>query len=928
MGTRFACTTGTLWHRIAGTLGGKRGGETQNDGGSGRFGAVLMNGEAGDPRPMSPVLHPRDFGIGRLFDRVRDAVVVAEAPSGRIRLWNPAAEALFGYSATEALSLTVDVLVPNRLQPLHRAGIERFAATGHGRIVDDHRAIEVTARTRSGEERPVELTLSPLDSPFDELPSTGRFVLAIMRDVSIRAQAVAEQAARAAAEAEQQRLAFLAETSALLASSLDYRSTLTQVVRLAVPALADGCAADLIDARGVIHRLATASADPARDAVVRELGVRYPVVTDAPAGSALALRTGQPLLYNDDEIDTLWKAIARDEEHLALLRRLDTTSRMIVPLLSRGQALGVLSFSLSGQDRRYGTADLALAEELARRAALAIDNARLYESLSLSEQRFRSFVQKASDVIVVLGPDGTVRYASPPLEKVLGYRPEAIIGARTASLVHPEDRSRVQEVVRVVVQDPGHSHTIEMRLRHADGSWRSLEVSATNLFGDPAVQGVVINLHDITERKRSEEDERFLSEAGAVLATSLDYDTTLGQLLDLTVPRLGDWCAIDVLDRDGGLRRTAVACQDPEIAQALTELPRRYPIDREGNHPAAVALRTGEPVIVPDFSEVMTRVARSEEHLALMRMIRTKSRISVPLLVRGERLGVLSFGYADSGRRHDQRDVALASRFADRATLAIKSAHLYHEAQAALAEVQRALSLRDEFLSVASHELRTPLTALKGQIQLAERRLRRGQPDAVPTLIQHADAQIDRLARLVRDLLDVSRIGGGGITIERQPVALGALVQHVVDLERAAASGREFVVDLPDTIPSIYADGQRIEQVLFNLLQNARKYSPPNTPIQVTVRVVDDAVSIAVTDRGEGIPQEDLPRIFDRFHRAGNVDRNIAGLGLGLYITREIVQAHGGSLTVESTLGQGSTFTVTLPLDRASDREPEGEAQV
>jgi PAS domain S-box-containing protein len=867
-----------------------------------------MNGEARRRRRMSPVLNPQDFGIGRLFERVRDAVIVAEAATGRIRLWNPAAEALFGYSVEEALSLNVDVLVPERLRPLHRAGIARFAELGHGPIVDGGGPIEVPARTKSGDERLIELTLSPIE----DVPAPGRYVLAIVRDVSARAQAAAEQAARVAAEAEQARLAFLAETSTLLASSLDYRTTLTQVVRLAVPRLADGCTVDLLDEQGILHRLAVAWTDAEREAIVREIDLRYPVEPDAPDGIALALRTGRSRLYNDS-IDRLWESIARDPEHLEMLRRLGTTSRMVVPLRSRGQTLGVLTFSLSSRNRRYGTMDLALAEELARRAALAIDNARLYQSLSQSEQRLQSFVKNASDVIAVLGPDGTVRYASPPLKQVLGYDPEAIIGARTTSLVHPRDKTLVQEAVRSVVQHPGRNQSLELRLRHADGSWRVLEVRATNLVDDPAIRGIVINLHDVTERKQAEEDERFLADAGVVLATSLDYDTTLTQMLALAVPRLGDWCAIDLVEGDGTLRRSAVTCPDPEIARVLNDLPQRYPFDPTGSHPVAVALRTGEPVLTPDYGEVLPLIAQSDEHLSEMRALRTQSRISVPLLARGRRLGVISFGCVDSGRRHDARDLGLAQRFADRATMAIENARLYHEAQAALTEATRALSLRDEFLSVASHELRTPLTALKGQVQLAERRLRRGQYDAVPTLIQHADAQIDRLARLIRDLLDVSRISSGGITVECEPVALGALVQHVVELERAAAPGRTITLVMPDTVPAVLADAQRIEQVLFNLLQNAKKYSPPGTPIGVRLSVTDGAVAVAVTDQGGGIPAEDLPHIFDRFHRAGNVDPNVAGLGLGLYIAREIVQAHGGSLDAESTPGAGSTFTVTLP---------------
>jgi signal transduction histidine kinase len=297
--------------------------------------------------------------------------------------------------------------------------------------------------------------------------------------------------------------------------------------------------------------------------------------------------------------------------------------------------------------------------------------------------------------------------------------------------------------------------------------------------------------------------------------------------------------------------------------------------------------------------------------------------MTVPLVSHGGRLGALSFGYVstidgEDERRHGERDLALAEEFAERAAVAIDNARLYHEAQAALLEANEALGLRDQFLSVASHELRTPLTALKGQIQLAQRRLSQGQVERVGTLIDHADVQVGRLTRLVRDLLDVSRIAAGGLPIEREPVALGALLRRVTELERATVPGRTFELEIPATVPVIAADGERLEQVLINLMENARKYSSAPSPIHIRLSVADDAISIAVSDRGVGVPAEDQDRIFERFHRAGNVDRNIAGLGLGLYIAGEIVRAHGGGLSVQSVPGEGSTFTVTLPRGEAA----------
>jgi signal transduction histidine kinase len=253
----------------------------------------------------------------------------------------------------------------------------------------------------------------------------------------------------------------------------------------------------------------------------------------------------------------------------------------------------------------------------------------------------------------------------------------------------------------------------------------------------------------------------------------------------------------------------------------------------------------------------------------------------------------------------------------------------FAERDAALAEAQAALAVRDQFLSVAAHELRTPLTAMKGQIQLARRLLIRGAPpDDAALLIERADAQTDRLTGLITDLLDVSRISAGRLTITPRPVALAPLVERTVEMERGAMPPRSISVVLPDPPVTVEADPARLEQVLINLLENARKYSSEEQPIEVRVTADDDHVTIAVRDQGIGIPPQDLDQIFERFHRAGNVDGSVSGLGLGLYITHEIVRAHGGDLRVESEPGVGSTFSVVLPRNGVQSAEGEPEVDV
>jgi PAS domain S-box-containing protein len=241
----------------------------------------------------------------------------------------------------------------------------------------------------------------------------------------------------------------------------------------------------------------------------------------------------------------------------------------------------------------------------------------------------------------------------------------------------------------------------------------------------------------------------------------------------------------------------------------------------------------------------------------------------------------------------------------------------YAAEQAARREAEEALRVREQFLSVASHELKTPLTSLMGNLQLMERRMLREGTMAAREMrtLGIAVAQADRLNKLVTSLLDISRIEQGQLTI--QPVVLDMcnLTRQVVDEMRATLEHRSLALVCPDEPLMIEGDPLRLEQVLQNLIQNAVKYSPEDAAISIEVQQQDAHVAVAVTDRGIGIPPDALPRLFQRFFRATNVDeQQISGLGIGLYVIKEIVNLHGGSIDVQSMEGHGSTFTVAFSL--------------
>ncbi|WP_338863727.1 ATP-binding protein [Myxococcus stipitatus] len=277
---------------------------------------------------------------------------------------------------------------------------------------------------------------------------------------------------------------------------------------------------------------------------------------------------------------------------------------------------------------------------------------------------------------------------------------------------------------------------------------------------------------------------------------------------------------------------------------------------------------------------------------------------AVPLCAPRRTVGLLLL-YKEQGSSFSARELELWTAAANQLAVAVENARLLREAKAAL-------QVREEFMSIASHELKTPLTPLKLGLYTMERRLSTGQPLELATVLK-SKRQVDRLAGLVDGLLDASRLDAGKLALELAPLEVGQLVAEVVDHFRAAFE-RPFSVDVPRERVWVRGDRDRLEQVLVNLLENAHKYSPPGEPIAVTVERLVGEARIHVQDHGIGIPGADQSQVFQRFYRARNVShRNFGGLGLGLFISHSIARLHGGSLTLASAEGHGSTFSVSLP---------------
>jgi PAS domain S-box-containing protein len=441
---------------------------------------------------------------------------------------------------------------------------------------------------------------------------------------------------------------------------------------------------------GGIERVVIEHADPAKRELVVEYDRRYPLDPDAPVGSGNVIRTGEPELMREIP-GGIWE----------LAEQAGFVSSLIVPLRVRGTVIGDIVLAMAESGRRYDESDVGGAQELADRCALAIDNARLYTTLRETRDDLGAILEGVADAVTAQAPDGRLVYANRAAVRLLGLSSakeilEAAPGAiRAAYEMLDEDGGRLE------YEDlPGrralrgeHPAPVTVRYRsRGTAADRWSRVQSTPVFGaDGAVRLAINVIEDITELKRGELGQRFLAEASRVLADSLDYQGTLRAVARLAVPEIADWCAVDLAAGDG-VERVAVEHVDPARIELAREMQERYPPDPHSNAGVYGVLRHGTAELYPEVTDEMLEAgARDAEHLAVIRSVGLRSAMLVPMQLRDRVLGVISFISAESGRRFDEQDLALAEDLALRAAAAVENARLYEAASSIAATLQASL---------------------------------------------------------------------------------------------------------------------------------------------------------------------------------------------------------------------------------------------
>ena len=538
------------------------------------------------------------------------------------------------------------------------------------------------------------------------------------------------------------------------------------------------------------------------------------------------------------------------------------------------------------------------------------DTPRSAEALA-SQAMFAAILDIAADAVITVDEAQRIMHFNKGAEQIFGYAPDEVIGQPLEVLLPERFRAAHPALVRgfgagqETARRMGHRREIYGLRKNGKEFPAEASISKLLLPTGRTVYSAV--LRDVTDRKRAEQDQRFLAEASAILAASLDYEATLAAVPQLAIPRFGSWCALALVAPDDSLRRIVAPHSDPSLAAPLEEMMRRYPLHWDSPWLAVDVLRTGTPTMVSTVTDDWLEAhAEDPEHFRLLKQVGTSSLLSIPLIARDQVLGAITIGRAEGSPPFDEADLGLASDIAARAALAIDNARLYQTAQ-------RATQARDVVLGIVSHDLRNPLSA----IAMCASALRESPPEAATDRASLADTIYDSaewMQRLIQDLLDVAAIEARQLSIERQREPVEPIVQRTrATFERPATErGVRLSVEVLPGTPEVDGDAERILQVLANLVSNAVKFTESGGMVTVVAERSGAGVQFSVRDTGAGVPADDLSHLFNLYWHARRNARS-RGSGYGLAIARGIVEAHGGRIWVESVVGEGSTFRFTVP---------------
>jgi PAS domain S-box-containing protein len=618
----------------------------------------------------------------------------------------------------------------------------------------------------------------------------------------------------------------------------------------------------------------------------------------------------RPLVIPDTRADAAYRRVPTVDS-------LGVAAYVGVPLVIDGQAIG--SFCAIDMVPRAWTRDeVDVLTELAASAQREIELRRALararrtaEAAERVRREREEFLNATTDGVYTIDRDGNILFANPATAEQLGYAPEELVGRNAHDLFHyahpdgspfPRDACPIARAGRegraVLVQG-------EVLWRR-DGSSFPVAYSSSPVRRDGEVVGAVVRFTDVTEQKRAEDGLQLLAESGRVLSSSLELEETLQAIAGLAVPQLADIVMVDLIQADGSIRRVGAAQADERLFD-LFDKARRIPPRLGDGGPQAQVIESGRTLLIAEIQDAwMDTVGRGPEHAALIRQLGPRSLMVAPMRLRGEVRGTVSYVRTDGRPPYDEADLELGEELARRAAMAVENARLYDAAR-------RATRARDDMLGVVSHDLRNPIHSVFMSSSFLLELLPEEGMKVERTQAAVIKRAAERANRLIQDLLDITHIESGRLSLDRGPHDAASIATEALEQAGIVAADRGITMVRGKMArgATLWVDRDRIVQALGNLISNALKFTPPGGRVTVSVAAEDVTVRISVADTGPGIAADQLPRLFDRYWQANTADRR--GVGLGLSIVEGIAAAHGGEVQVQTELGQGTTFTLALP---------------
>lgn len=550
---------------------------------------------------------------------------------------------------------------------------------------------------------------------------------------------------------------------------------------------------------------------------------------------------------------------------------------------------------------------------------------------ALSDANYRALFQTMSRGVIFWDANGNFVEANPAAKNILGS---------ALTLVR---ENRVGELPAVVVHDGGSPFSFEdlpsrvaLRtcrpvlnlvmgiLNPLNQTYVWLSVNAIPLFGSDqkSPTAVYTAFENITSRRYNEESLRFLFKATSLLNVSLDYEAMLKAIARLAVPKLADWCAVDMLESDGSLRRLAVEHIDPAKVELAHQLAERYPVDMNASTGVPNVLRTGQPELIPEISEEMISASATDpELLDIVRSLGISSTMTIPVLARERALGTISFVAAESGRHFGAADVALAMELARHAGLSIENALLFHETQRQNAELEARVNERTAELEVTineleafsysvSHDLRAPLRTIDGFSRAILEDYSQVLDDEGRNYLNRVRAATHQMAQLIDDLLKLSRVTRNEMHWE--DVDLSTMVRDIAIAVQNTQPERKALISIEDGMV-VRGDPRLLNVVMTNLLDNAWKFTEKQSEVEIKIGTlqVDGKKVYFVRDNGAGFDMTYAHKLFGAFQRLHS-DAEFKGSGIGLATVQRIIRRHGGRVWAEGEVGHGAGFYFTL----------------